>query len=94
MVEKKINFHQLFLILIKLITTLKEKDISIPPYKKEFKIKSPNFLFGEKIPKKYTPYGEDIHPSFYWYNFPKKQKVLLSFVKIQIHQVEKYLIIG
>ena len=74
MVTQKVNFHQFFLIMIKLITTLKEKDISIPPYKDEFKIKSPNFLYGEKIPKKYTPYGKDIHPSFYWYNFPKETK--------------------
>ena len=43
------------------------------------RIKSPNFLYGEKIPKKYTPYGKDIHPSFYWFGFPKETK---SFVII------------
>ena len=74
MVSQRVNFRQMFLILIKLITTLKEKNISIPAPKEVFKIKSPNFLYGEKIPKKYTPYGKDIHPSFYWYGFPKNTR--------------------
>ena len=74
MVSQRVNFRQMFLILIKLITTLKEKQIPIPAPKDIFKIKSPNFLYGEKIPKKYTPYGKDIHPSFYWYGFPKNTR--------------------
>ena len=72
MVSKRVNFRQMFLILIKLITTLKEKDIKIPPLKEEFRIKSPNFKNGDEIPKKYTPYDKDIHPGFYWYGFPKE----------------------
>ena len=74
MVSKKVNFRQLFFILIKLITTIKEKNIKIPPVKEEFRIKSSNFKNGEEIPKRYTPYGKDIHPSFYWYGFPKETK--------------------
>ena len=74
MVSKNVNFRQMFLILIKLITILKEKNINIPEVKEEFKIKSSNFKYGEEIPKKYTPYDKDIHPSFYWYGFPKETK--------------------
>ena len=79
MVSQRVNFKQLFTILIKLITILKQKNITIPPIQDKFRIKSPNFLYGEKIPKKYTPYGKDIHPSFYWFGFPKETK---SFVII------------
>ena len=77
MVSQRVNFKQLFTILIKLITILKQKNITIPPIQDKLRIKSPNFLYGEKIPKKYTPYGKDIHPSFYWFGFPKETK---SFV--------------
>ena len=79
MVSKKVNFRQLFTILIKLITILKQKNISIPSIPDKFKIKSHSFLYGEKIPKKYTPYDKDIHPNLYWFNFPKETK---SFVII------------
>ena len=79
MVSQRVNFKQLFTILIKLITILKQKNITISPIQDKFRIKSPNFLYGEKIPKKYTPYDKDIHPSFYWFGFPKETK---SFVII------------
>ena len=74
MVSQKVNFNQMLLMLIKLITSFKENNISLPPYKSEFKIKSLNFKNGDKIPEKYTPYGIDIHPNLYWYDFPKETK--------------------
>ena len=79
MVSQRVNFKQLFTILIKLITILKQKNITIPTIQDKIRIKSPNFLYGEKKQKKYTPYGKDIHPSFYWFGFPKETK---SFVII------------
>ena len=74
MVSKAVNFKQFFLILLKLITILKEKGIKLPSYKEKFMIKSFSFKNGDIIPTKYTPYDTDIHPSFYWYGFPKETK--------------------
>ena len=74
MVHQRVTFNQMFLIFIKLISTLKEKKIALPAHKNNFRIKSPDFLNGEEIPKKFTPYGKDIHPSFYWYGFPKNTR--------------------
>ena len=74
MIPERVNFKQLFSILIKLSIILKQKGIEIPQEIDNFRVKSPNFNTGDEIPKTYTPYGEDIHPALSWSGFPKRTR--------------------
>ena len=74
MAIKQVTFKQMLLILIKLVTVMREKTIILPREKNDFRIKSTSFKSGGKIPKKFTPHGQDVHPDFYWTGIPKHTK--------------------
>ena len=74
MAIEKVTFKQMMLILIKLVTVLREKNVFLPREKHDFRIKSNSFKSGGKIPKKFTPYGKDIHPDFYFTGIPRHTK--------------------
>ena len=76
MVAEKVTFKQMMMILIKLVTVLREKNVFLPREKHDFRIRSKSFKSGGVIPKKFTPYGKDIHPKYYWTGIPRHTKSL------------------
>ena len=74
MVTQRVGFKQMLTILINLVTVLREKNVMLPREKHDFRLKSTSFKSGQKIPKKFTPFGEDIHPDFFWTGIPEHTK--------------------
>ena len=74
MIAEKVTFKQMMMILIKLVTILREKNVFLPREKHDFRIKSKSFKSGGVIPKKFTPYGKDVHPDFFWTGIPRHTK--------------------
>ena len=74
MAIERVSFKQMLAILIKIVTVLREKNVLLPREKHDFRIKSTSFKSGGKIPKRFTPFGKDVHPDFFWTGIPRHTK--------------------
>ncbi len=74
MAIERVSFKQMLAILIRLVTVLRERNVFLPREKHDFRIKSTSFKSGGKIPKRFTPFGKDIHPDFFFTGIPKHTK--------------------
>ncbi len=70
----RMTYKQMLLVLVNIVSTLREKNIFLPRERTDFRLKSNAFRNGGKIKKKYTPYGADVNPDLYWYGIPKHTK--------------------
>ena len=74
MALERVTFKQMLAILIKIVTVLREKNVLLPREKHDFRIKSTSFKSGGKIPKRFTPFGKDVHPDFFLTGIPRHTK--------------------
>lgn len=74
MAKERITYKQMLMILINIVSTLKEKKIFLPREKSDFRLKSDSFKNGKKLPKKYTPFGKDINPELHWSGVPRNTR--------------------
>ena len=74
MVSQRISYRQMITILINVVMTFREKKIFLPREHNDFRIKSKSFKNGGKLDIKFTPYGKDVHPDFFWTGVPRGTK--------------------
>ena len=70
--QARITYKQMLTIMINIVISYRQKNIHLPRSYDDFRIKSNSFKNGKELDKKFTPYGEDVHPDLYWTGVPDK----------------------
>lgn len=67
----QLTYRQMLMILLNIVSGLKDSKVLLPREQSDFVLKSDNFKYGDVLSKKFTPYGKDYNPELHWSGVPK-----------------------